>query len=467
MPNDITFALTLPPPPARLFCVGIGGIGVSSLAQYLITRGYDVAGSDRGLTDPSKEHLYRKLRLQGIRLYPQDGSGVTAEHPDALVISNAVEPGNADLLAAGDTPVLHRARALAQALNASGAIQIAVAGSCGKTSVTGWIAAALRALGKSVAMINGGYALDAESERFPGNFYTDPAAEYAVVEVDESDKSIVEFTPHYGVLLNVGSDHYDTAELNRVFGVYLGKCSRGVAVLHSLRQLAPAGLPVATFDAAPAPDALFPVDYTSDANGIDFTVAPFGRLHSSQSGRHSALNACAVLALLKLLPLNLAPATLGAAITPFPGIRQRFEIVGQTADGIPVINDYAHNPEKIAAALATARERFGSPIAAAFQPHGFSALRNFRKELCESIAQSLKAYDLLVMLPVYYAGGTATPTPTSAEVTIDIRNLGIDAHALERPEAAGLFASRKDIKAIVVMGARDPSLRVWSFELAK
>ncbi|MGN0878364.1 MAG: Mur ligase domain-containing protein, partial [Oligosphaeraceae bacterium] len=134
----------LPPPPARLFCVGIGGIGVSALAQLLVHLGYDVAGSDRGLGDASKAHLYGRLHRQGIRLHPQDGSGVCAERPDALIISNAVEPGNPDLTAAApDTPVIHRARALAQALDRTGTRQIAIAGSCGKTSVTGWVAAAL------------------------------------------------------------------------------------------------------------------------------------------------------------------------------------------------------------------------------------------------------------------------------------------------------------------------------------
>ena len=230
---------SLPPPPARLFCVGIGGIGVSALAQLLVHLGYDVAGSDRGLDDPSKAHLYERLRHQGIRLYPQDGSGVRAERPDALVISNAVEPGNPDLTAASpDTPVIHRARALAQALDRTGTRQIAVAGSCGKTSVTGWLAAALRALGEPVILVNGGYDLAAETPDFPGNFLADPAARFAVVEVDESDKSLVQFTPHYGVLLNVGNDHYSQDELRQVFATFLRHCREGIACLDELAGLA-------------------------------------------------------------------------------------------------------------------------------------------------------------------------------------------------------------------------------------
>ena len=462
---------SLPPPPARLFCVGIGGIGVSALAQLLVHLGYDVAGSDRGLDDPSKAHLYERLRRQGIRLHPQDGSGVRAERPDALVISNAVEPGNPDLKAASpDTPVIHRARALAQALDRTGTRQIAVAGSCGKTSVTGWLAAALRALGEPVILVNGGYDLAAETPDFPGNFLADPAARFAVVEVDESDKSLVQFTPHYGVLLNVGNDHYSQDELRQVFATFLGRCREGIACLDELAGLADGcGVPLATFGPEPAPDVLAPLGYAASPDGIRFDAPLCGEgFHTTQSGRHSALNACAVLALLRLLKLPQAqtPERLREAIAAFRGVRQRFEQMGSRADGTPVINDYAHNPEKIAAALATARERFGSPLTAVFQPHGFSALRNFRAQLRESLSASLTTADTLILLPVYYAGGTATFSPTSDEVAAELRDGGLNAVALSREAATRAIAAQAHPSCVIVMGARDPSLRDWSAQLA-
>ena len=205
--------MNLPTPPAKIFCIGIGGIGVSGLAQLLVHQGYSVAGSDRGLNDLGKEHLYDGLRAQGIRLYPQDGSGPKAEQPDALVISTAVENDNVDLIALPNRPVIHRATALAQTLDRIGVPQIAVAGSCGKTSVTGWIAAALKALGKRIVMVDGGYSLNAERPGFPGNFLADDKPEYIVVEVDESDRSLSAFHPQFGVLLNVGNDHYGQDEL--------------------------------------------------------------------------------------------------------------------------------------------------------------------------------------------------------------------------------------------------------------
>ena len=221
--------MNLPLPPAKIFCIGIGGIGVSGLAQLLVHQGYSVAGSDRGLNDHGKEHLYDGLRAQGIRLYPQDGSGPKAEQPDALVISTAVEDTNADLQVLPNCPVIHRATALAQALDRIGVPQIAVAGSCGKTSVTGWIAAALKALGKRIVMVDGGYSLNAEQPGFPGNFFADDKPEYIVVEVDESDRSLSAFHPHYGVLLNVGNDHYGQDELKVVFRNFLSQCNQGAA----------------------------------------------------------------------------------------------------------------------------------------------------------------------------------------------------------------------------------------------
>ncbi|MBO4513894.1 MAG: hypothetical protein J5746_14140, partial [Victivallales bacterium] len=132
----------------RLFLVGIGGIGMSGLAQLLRYAGYEVAGSDRAYNAPDNAWLFDALRRQGIAIYPQDGSGVKNFKPDLLIASSAVEEGNPDFIEG--IPIMHRAAALAQALDLfrPEAKLIAVAGSCGKTSTTGWIASALEALGQ-------------------------------------------------------------------------------------------------------------------------------------------------------------------------------------------------------------------------------------------------------------------------------------------------------------------------------
>ena len=279
-------------------------------------------------------------------------------------------------------PVIHRATALAQALDRIGAPQIAVAGSCGKTSVTGWISAALKALGKRVLMVTGGYSLNAERPGFPGNFSADDKPEYIVVEVDESDRSLSAFHPHIGVLLNVGNDHYGKDELNVVFRNFLGQCKQAVVLneLKDIANLCPGTVSCfsGTFFSDNA-DCIVPSNFQSTQNGIVFDTNEFGHVVTTQDGFHSAINACAVLAVLKQLNLGLPAEKVAAAITSFKGIRQRFEIMGKNSDGVTVVNDFAHNPEKIAAALSAAHGRFGSPLTATFQPHGFKPLQFMRK----------------------------------------------------------------------------------------
>ena len=456
--------LALPRCPARLFLVGIGGIGMSALAQLLCWLGYDVAGSDRGIAEPGKAELYGKLKRQGIRLYPQDGSGVRAEKPQLLVVSTAVEEGNPDFLAGEDIPRLHRASALSQALAMiPDARLITVGGTCGKTSVTGWLGTALHELGEKVLVVNGGYYSDEDT--LPGNFRADENPTWLVVEVDESDKSILTFTPDYGVVLNASNDHYGVEEMRRVFGCFLERCRLGAVTSRELSGLLPGHLARrALFDGEPCEEAgiVSPCGYESGRESIRFDVPGFGTVTTCQSGRHSAANACAVLALLSILDLKASRADLCRAISAFQGIRQRFELMGNTPDGIPVINDYAHNPEKVAAAIRTAHERFGHRILALFQPHGFTPLRNMRTELTQALASLMKGtQDTLVMLPVYYAGGTVQFSPTSAEVAEEMKVAGIQVMACERSEAEKLIGEG-GWDCILVMGARDSSLREWS-----
>ena len=449
--------------PGKLFFIGIGGIGMSGLAQLLVSQGYSVAGSDRGLGEPGKAELYEKLRRQGIHLYEQDGSGVLAESPDELIVSTAVETGNPDLVAKPDIPVLHRARALSQALTNTGAQLIGVAGSCGKTSVTGWIAFALKALGEPVLVVNGGYFAGKLPDDLPGNFLADASPRWVVAEIDESDHSINEFSPDYGVLLNVGNDHYEEAELRRVFAAFMSRCKKGIVCLKELQRLADdCKTPVQTFSPVKAEDTLYPDNYAMDKHGITFDIKGVGHFASGQSGRHSALNATAVIALLKMLSLHTDQAQLAAAIAAFPGIHQRFEVMGTMKDGTPLVNDYAHNPEKIHAAISTAQERFGGPVVAIFQPHGFRPLEFMRTPLAETLKSLLRPGDVFSMLPVYYAGGSASFKPTSEEVVAQLVEYGIAAKAIQRPEALSLIHSIPQKGCVLVMGARDSSLRSWT-----
>ncbi|OGV67770.1 MAG: hypothetical protein A3K19_15720 [Lentisphaerae bacterium RIFOXYB12_FULL_65_16] len=463
------------PPPARVFLVGVAGIGMSGLAQLLLHQGYEVGGSDRELVGPGRDGLLGQLAGLGVRLWPQDGSGVRAMQPHAIVISSAVEKGNPDLDAGGDTPCIPRAQALAAALNRTSAKQIAVAGSCGKTTVTGWTASALRALGCRVQMVCGGMVAEFATATRPGNFFSDPDPEWAVYEVDESDGSLVVFNPDYGAVLNLGTDHHDTAKLLQLFGTFLSRCRSGIVVPADLaRQFPPSGTVRASlFSGHPLPDTppdvLFPEGYQPGPQGIRFRVGAMGEVSTSQFGAHSASNACAVFALLRLLGLASPPRQWPAALRAFRGVSRRFELAGVTARGTPVYDDYAHNVEKIGAALSTARETCRGRVLAVFQPHGFGPLGFMRAPMKSALREALRPTDLLLMLPVYYAGGTTGFSPTSQDVADEYAQAGLPVrYAADRAAAmARLAAEATADDVILIMGARDPSLNAWARDVAK
>ena len=467
MHNSQSDKIVLPPPPACVFLVGIGGIGMSALAQLLAYLGYQVCGSDRGLHDSDKQELYGKLARQGVQLFPQDGSGVKSCQPSCLIYSAAIEDDNPDFLAAGETPLLHRAAALAQCLERLPGKQVAVAGSCGKTSVTGWLSSALQQLGKRILMVNGGYCTDFESDIYPGNFHADSDPEFLLVEVDESDRSISEFSPDYAILLNIGTDHYSAAELKQVFASFLRKTRSGAVLPASLRQLAPAELPARFFsEENSSDDSAFPERYKATTAGCQFQIHGFAELvQCRQNGLYSAWNAAAILQALALL-LPEERASLPGSLSNFRGVRQRFELFSAPGDSCPKINDYAHNPEKISAVLSAARERFGSPLLALFQPHGFAPFGFMREALKESLRHALRPGDQLILLPVYYAGGSSSHRPTAAEVAQDYQAAGLPVQAAEnREQAEQMIKQNKKKSCVLVIGARDASLRSWTERL--
>lgn len=456
------------PAAGRIFLIGIGGIGMSGLAQLLVYRGYQVAGSDRGLAEPDRAELYAKLRSQGIVLYDQDGSGPRDFRPDALIVSSAIEEGNPDLVAAAGVPVVHRAAALSAALDDLPGKLVTVAGSCGKTSVTGWLAWSLREMGYRVLMVDGGYCCQAESETMPGNFLAETDTQFKVVEVDESDRSLSAFHPDFGLLLNIGHDHYSEEVLRLVFGRYLAQCRIAWVAPEELADLCPSGVPGAFFSCGqPQKTSTACVEkYHETRNGAICQIRNFGEMCSPQCGLHSGWNAAAILQMLKLLCPEKNNDELCQSLASFRGVHQRFEVMGETADGRPVIDDYAHNPEKIAAAIATARARFGSPLLMAFQPHGYGPFGQMREELGKVLATVLGPDDDFILLPVYYAGGTSSFKPKAEDVAAEYAANGLPVRFLPcLAELADCLKGTKKYSCALVMGARDPSLRRQAREL--
>lgn len=432
------------------FLVGIGGSGMLPLASILRMKGYEVAGSDRGLDQGRTSPKFDSLRAAGIALFPQDGSGVTA---DARVIASAaVEETVADIVTANRLGCERatRAEALAELFNAA-ALPIGVAGTSGKSTVTGMIATILHATGGDPTVMNGAVMKAFDASALVG------AGDAFVSEVDESDRSIRLYHPAVAVLNNVSLDHMALDELRGLFGDFAGRARHVVANTGDAETLALLkGLPSLTTFAVEADADLSARALAPERFAIRFDVHAGGAtipVRLQVPGRHNVSNALAAIGAAAAAGVPLADAA--AAVEGFTGLRRRFELVGE-AGGVQVIDDFGHNPDKIAATLATLHA-FPGRLLILFQPHGYGPLKVMRDTLVAMFAGELGADDLLVMPDPVYHGGTVAREVTSADI---VAGIGPRArHVADRDAAAALLAAEaRTGDRIVVMGARDDTL---------
>ena len=447
----------------NIHLIGLGGIGMSALAQLLVTLGYKVTGSDRDLETPAQKKLFAQLAEQGIKVYLQDGSGVKESGAEVFVYSSAIEDDNPDFVAGPNLARLHRSKALKQALDQTGLKQIAVAGSCGKTSVTGWLTAALQNLGQNPMMVNGGYSHDFSSDQWPGNFKD--GENFVVYEADESDGSLVNFSPDYSLLLNTGTDHYDYEDLKVMFSKFLGNAKQAMICNHALPEIIPiSNTKTLTFSRDAGDLHLLSTNHENE--GLYLSTNEDTEVRTQQWGDHSAENALAVLTVLKACGFSAEDSA--KALFDFKGVLRRFDFKGHN-DLLYVYDDYAHNPEKIAACLSAAQKISGRPVLALFQAHGYGPLGFMREALKQELTDVLRPQDNFVFLPVFYAGGTTSFKPSAEEVCRDYQETlkGVD-HISDKGETADYLAGRvSEPKTIVVLGARDPGLPDWAKSLVE
>ncbi len=446
----------------KLHFIGIGGIGMSALAQFCRALGCAVSGSDRGADRPENARILAPLAAQGIAIYPQDGSFIKAGAPDFIVWSSAIEEGNADFIAAGSIARLHRAKALEFAIQAASArCTIAVTGSCGKSSVTAYLTEALLNAGADPSMLNGALSKRFRALELAGNFRPGNG-DFLVYEADESDKSLTAFAPDYAIILNMGTDHYGKEELAEVFALFLRNVRRGAVlergVYEALKPLLPPDLPVVIFESGEGAQGEYALRRYCLKDRVP--VAEFSNgewIALPQPGRHTALNALAIRAWFGMAKKPFTPSLLER----FDGIWRRNDFAGRTPSGAMVYDDYAHNPEKIAAAIRAAQEQVPGRVFAVFQPHGYGPLGFMRPALGATIGGVLRPGDEFLFLPPYYAGGSSSFSPTSEEVAHDCRSRSVcyiaafgDREALRRR----LLRSAGADDMILIMGARDNSL---------
>jgi len=455
----------------QYFFCGIGGSGMLPLAAIVRAGGARVSGSDRSLDAGRLTNKFDYLKSLGIALAPQDGSGLGEGM--TLVTSAAVEGSIPDVVRARELNLAHltRPQLLAKLLNAAHK-SIAIGGTSGKSTVTGMVGWILHALHRQPTVMNGAVMKNfvSPSAPFASALVGDP--ELFVSEVDESDGSIALYHPSVAVLTNVSLDHMTMDELRALFAGFLARSGHAVLNLDDpeTRALAEA-MPQEKligygFDSPGA--RLIGRNLELLPDGLRFTAALEDErqdvgLHVP--GRHNAMNALAALGAVHALGIPLSEAA--PALMRFGGLKRRLETVG-TAGGVTVIDDFAHNPDKIAATLATLTAQPGR-LLVMFQPHGYGPIAKMGEQLARTFASGMREGDRLYLPDPVYQGGTVDRSKGSDWLAEAIRAAGGDVqHVQDRAEIGRkLLAEALPGDRIAILGARDDSLSEFARELVE
>lgn len=462
--------ITRPDWPAELpvrsvHVVRIGGAGMSAVARLALEAGYTVSGSDS-----QDGQFIGPLRAAGARIGIGFDAALLAPDLDLVIVSTAVRADNPEVRAARERgiPVIHRAAALAGLLGSRELV--AVAGTHGKTTTTGMAVAALRGAGHDPAWALGAAVPDLGRN---AGFAADPARgdaageRLAVVEADESDGSFLAFTPRSLVVTNLEPDHLDfhgdAAHLTAAFDALTARIAGGGTLVvcadddgaRALGDRAAArGIAVLTYGTAE--DAAWRlVREQPGPRGTAITVySPAGPLdlELSVTGHHNALNALGALAATAAADPSADPRALAAGLAGFTGAARRFDVAGTVA-GVTVVDDYAHHPREVAAAIAAARgivtaAQQGGRVLTVFQPHLFSRTRDFAAQF----ASALDDADRTWVLPIYAAREDPDPTVTARTIT-ELAGDQVTSLEADDQAAAAVAAVAAEGDVLLMLGA--------------
>lgn len=430
---------------------------MSAIAQYLAWQGEAVSGSDRIAFAEGMRETKEKLEGCGCQVFLQDGRGITAG-TEALVVSTAIEEDNPEIAAARKQgiPIFHRSDILAAI--AACRRTIAVCGTSGKSTVAALVFEILRGCGKSPSVITGGNLVRLNEEGFLGNSFRGDS-DLLVIEADESDGTLVKYRPETAVFLNISKDHKPVDQALQLFERLAAQTPLVIRNgddpgLHSIQAARRFGLSEGTDCRPESVRGVTPsVQFT--LKGIDFELP--------LPGWHNLSNALASLCVCQSRGCNFEE--MGKPVREFRGVMRRFS-VSRTSQGVTIIDDYAHNPDKISAAILTAHD-FGARIFAVFQPHGYGPLRFLKDDLVETFARLIRPTDEVYFLPVYYAGGTVRKDISSEDLAGWVGERGVRSYAPESRKSllSDLSHRVKPGDAVILMGARDPSLSLLAQEI--
>ncbi len=401
----------------HLHFTGIGGSGMSALAELLHASGFSVRGSDRAGGDAQD-----RLRALGIPVLSGHDASHIATDCDALVFSAAIDPSNPELEEARrrGIPLVRRADLLGMVLSRHHGL--AVAGTHGKSTTTGMLIHILLAAETDPAWAVGAAWKDGD----PGHAGT---GDFFAVEADEYDRAFLSLHPVSALVTNIDADHLDyygtLAAIDDAFAAFLDRLPfHGVAVLNAedpgcRRVMERLTCRVRTFGFAAG-------DYQARETGTEGGGSTFTLLRNGESlgrvslkvlGEHNISNALAAAAL--AMEEGVAFAAVARGLAAFPGMRRRLETVGRRGD-VTVVDDYAHHPSEVSAALRAARLAVPGKLAVIFQPHLYSRTRQFASEF----AKAFLASDHLVVLPVYAAREAPIPGVEGDLIVREARRLG-------------------------------------------
>jgi len=441
----------------RVHFVGIGGAGMSGIAEVLANQGFQVSGSDLAASPAT-----RRLAAMGVRIAIGHEAGNVAG-ADAVVVSTAVPADNPEVVAAREhgIPVVPRALMLAELMRLKQGI--AVAGTHGKTTTTSLIASVLAEGGLDPTFVIGGRLLAADANARLGR------GDFLVAEADESDASFLYLTPVIAVVTNIDADHMETyghdfGRLTRAFEDFVQRLPfYGVAVLcvddPNVREIR-AGIskPVVTYGLA-ADAQLRAAEIANTGGRMRFVAraddAPDLAVDLAAAGVHNVRNALAAIAIGR--EVGVPDAAIASALAGFRGVGRRFQRYGEVAleggGAFTLIDDYGHHPAEISATLAATRESFpGRRVVLAFQPHRYSRTR----DLFEDFVKVLSTVDVLVLSEVYPAGEAPIVAADGRALARAVRVAGkvepvfVEA-ASEMPAAIRALARDGDV--VLTMGA--------------
>ena len=437
---------------ARVHFVGIGGIGMSGIAEVLLNLGYQVSGSDLKESD-----VTRRLVSLGAKI----DAGHREENitdVDVVVISSAVKKTNPEVVAARrkKIPVIPRAEMLAELMRLKYAV--AIAGSHGKTTTTSMVATVLNAAGLDPTAVVGGKVNVLGSNAKLGK------SELMVVEADESDGSFLHLHPSIAVVTNIDPEHMDHYQtLDALKQAFVDFCNRvpfyGLNVLCLDHPNVQALLPhiekrFVTYGSSHA------ADYRLEGVQLDGYKTKFRAFRRDEDlgdftvqmvGAHNAMNALAVIAIADELDVPLA--TVRSALAEFGGVQRRFTVKGE-AKGITVVDDYGHHPTEVKATLAGARKAFGRRIVVAFQPHRYTRTHDLFEDFCTSFNDA----DVLFLTDIYGAGEQPIEGITSEKLADAVRQHGHPdvTWVGKRTELVGALNSRvQEGDIVITLGAGD------------